>query len=80
MKVEVVYDLGTGHVNSRPADILIQGWAAEENQLPDVTVASVHSSATINKAVVSAVGCAGNMLLMIPRCQELGRSCILKFL
>ena len=76
-KVEVGYGLGTGHVNSRPADVLAQGWDREKRAAFDVTVRSVLSSATINEGS-AAVGAAAFPAEAAndDKCQELGWSCI----
>ena len=57
VKVEVEYGLGIGHVNSRPADVLVQGWDRGKPAAFDGTVISVLSSAIIKEAS-AAVGAA----------------------
>ena len=57
VKVEVGYGLGIGHVNSRLADVLVQGWDRVKPAAFDVTVTSVLSSAIIKEAS-AAVGAA----------------------
>ena len=56
VKVEAGHRLGTGHVNSCPADVLVQGWGRGKPAAFDVTVTSVLSSATINEASVRQLG------------------------
>ena len=48
VKVEVGYGLSTGHVHSRPADVLVLGWDQGKPAAFDVAVTSVLSSAAIN--------------------------------
>ena len=78
--VEVGY-LGTGHVNSHPADVLVQGWDRGKPAAFYVTVASVLSSATINevRAAVGAAAFAAEARKHVAnddKRQELGWSCI----
>ena len=54
------YGLGPDHVNSRPADVLVQGWDRGKPAAFYVTVTSVLSSATINEAS-AAVGAAAEV-------------------
>ena len=54
VKVEVGYGLCRDHINSRPADILVQRWDRGTPAAFDVTVASPLTPAVLNEASVSA--------------------------
>eukprot|EP00731_Ephydatia_muelleri_P019426 Em0012g251a len=57
VRVEVGYGLARVHVNSRPADVLVQGWDRGKPATFDVTVASPLTPVTLNNASTS-VGAA----------------------
>ena len=57
VRVEVGYGLARDHVNSRPADVLVQGWDRGKPAAFDVTVASPLTPVTLNNASTS-VGAA----------------------
>ena len=57
MQVEVGYGLARDHINSRPADILVQGWDRGKPAAFDVTVTSPLTPVTLNNASAS-VGAA----------------------
>ena len=61
MKVEVGYGLGRDNVNSRPADVLVQGW-----DCIDVTVTSSITPVTLSEASVAGA-------FVLPTMQELRR-------
>ena len=81
VRVEVGYGLALDHVNSRPADVLVQGWDRGKPAAFDVTVASPLTPVTLNNASTS-VGAAAyaaelrKHLANDTRCQELGWTCI----
>ena len=79
VRVEVGYGLARDHVNSRPADVLVQGWDRGKPAAFDVTVASPLTPVTLNNASTS-VGAAYAAELRKhvandTRCQELGWTC-----
>ena len=53
MRIEVGYGLGRVHINSRPADILIQGWDRGYPVAFDITVTSPLTPATLNFSTVT---------------------------
>ena len=57
VRVEVGYGLARDHVNSRPADVLVQGWDRGKPAAFDITVASPLTPVTLNNASTS-VGAA----------------------
>ena len=81
VRVEVGYGLARDHVNSRPADVLVQGWDRGKPAAFDVTVASPLTPVTLNNASTS-VGAAAyaaeqrKHVANDTRCQELGWTCI----
>ena len=81
MQVEVGYGLARDHINSCPADILVQGWDRGKPAAFDVTVASPLTPVSLNNASAS-VGAAAYALecrkhaANDTRCQELGWLCI----
>ena len=48
------YGLSRGHINSRPADILVQGWDRGMTAGIDVTVTSPFTLVALNEASLSA--------------------------
>eukprot|EP00731_Ephydatia_muelleri_P017211 Em0010g309a len=69
------------HVNSRPADVLVQGWDRGKPVAFDVTVASPLTPVTLNNASTSvrAAAYAAELRKHVAndtRCQELGWTCI----
>ena len=81
MRVEVGYGLARDHVNSRPADVLVQGWDRGKPAAFDVTVASPLTPVTLNNASTSvgAAAYAAELRKHVAndtRCQELGWTCI----
>ena len=54
VKVEAGYGLSRDHINSRPADILVQSWDRGKPAAFDVTVASPLTPAVLNEASISA--------------------------
>ena len=79
--VEVGYGLARDHINSRPADILVQGWDRGKPAAFDVTVTSPLTPVSLNNASAS-VGAAAyaaecrKHAANDTRCQELGWLCI----
>ena len=75
------YGLARDHVNSHPADVLVQGWDRGKPAAFDVTVASPLTPVTLNNASTS-VGAAAyaaehrKHVANDTRCQELGWTCI----
>ena len=61
-----MHGLGTGHVNSCPADIFVQGW--------EVTVAITEASAVVGAAAFAAE--LRKHAANDPKCKELGWFCI----
>ena len=57
VQVEVGYGLARDHINSRPADILVQGWDRGKPAAFDVTVTSPLTPVSLNNASAS-VGAA----------------------
>ena len=53
VRVEVGYGLARDHINSRPADILVQGWDRGKPAAFDVTVTSPLTSVSLNNASAS---------------------------
>ena len=81
VKVEVGYGLSRDHINSRPADILVQSWDRGKPAAFDVTVASPLTPAVMNEASISAGAAAYGAenrkhATNDTRCQELGWMCI----
>ena len=81
VRVEVGYGLARDHVNSRPADVLVQGWERGKPAAFDVTVASPLTPVTLNNASTSvgAAAYAAELRKHVAndtRCQELGWTCI----
>ena len=81
VKVEVGYGLSRDHINSRPADILVQSWDRGKPAAFDVTVASPLTPAVLNEASISAGAAAYGAenrkhATNDTRCQELGWMCI----
>ena len=81
VRVEVGYGLARDHVNSRPADALVQGWDRGKPAAFDVTVASPLTPVTLNNASTSvgAAAYAAELRKHVAndtRCQELGWTCI----
>ena len=81
VRVEVGYGLARDHVNSRPADVLVQGWDRGKPGAFDVTVASPLTPVTLNNASTSvgAAAYAAELRKHVAndtRCQELGWTCI----
>ena len=81
VRVEVGYGLARDHVNSRPADVLVQGWDRGKPAAFDVTVASPLTPVTLNNASTSvgAAAYAAELRKHVAndtRCQELGWTCI----
>eukprot|EP00731_Ephydatia_muelleri_P005540 Em0002g1716a len=81
VRVEVGYGLARDHVNSRPADVLVQGWDRGKPGAFDVTVASPLTPVTLNNASTSvgAAAYAAELRKHVAndtRCQELGWICI----
>ena len=75
------YGLTSDHVNSRPADVLVQGWDRGKPAAFDVTVASPLTPVTLNNAstYVGAAAYAAELRKHVAndtRCQELGWTCI----
>ena len=69
------------HINSRPADILVQSWDRGKPAAFDVTVASPLTPAVLNEASISAGAAAYGAenrkhATNDTRCQELGWMCI----
>ncbi|KAL5509138.1 hypothetical protein EMCRGX_G004448 [Ephydatia muelleri] len=81
VQVEVGYGLARDHINSRPADILVQGWDRGKPAAFDVTVTSPLTPVSLNNASAS-VGAAAyaaecrKHAANDTRCQELGWLCI----
>ena len=81
MRVEEGYGLARDHINSRPADILVQGWDRGKPAVFDVTVTSPLTPVSLNNASAS-VGAAAyaaecrTHAANDTRCQELGWLCI----
>ena len=79
VRVEVGYGLARDHVNSRPVDVLVQGWDREKPAAFDVTVASPLTPVTLNNASTSVGAAAAELRKHVAndtRCQELGWTCI----
>ena len=81
VRVEVGYGLARDHVNSCPADVLVQGWDRGKPAAFDVTVASPLTPVTLNNASTSvgAAAYAAELRKHVAndtRCQELGWTCI----
>ena len=81
VRVEVGYGLARDHVNSRPADVLVQGWDRGKPAAFDVTVASPLTPVTLNNASTSvgAAAYAAQLRKHVAndtRCQEFGWACI----
>ena len=53
VRIEIGYGLGRVNINSRPADILIQGWDRGHPAAFDVTVTSPLTPATLNFSTVT---------------------------
>ena len=75
------YGLARDHVNSCPADVLVQGWDRGKPAAFDVTVASHLTPVTLNNASTSvgATAYAAELRKHVAndtRCQELGWTCI----
>ena len=75
------YGLGKDNVNSRPADVLVQGWDRGKPTAFDVTVTSSLTPVTLSEAsvVVGAAAFAAESrkhAAWDAKCQELGWSCI----
>ena len=68
-RAEVGYGLARDHVNSRPADVLVQGWDKGKSAAFDVTVALLLTPVTLNSASTS-VGAAAEHAANDTRCQE----------
>ncbi|KAL5483977.1 hypothetical protein EMCRGX_G020399 [Ephydatia muelleri] len=81
VQVEVGYGLARDHINSHPADILVQGWDRGKPAAFDVTVTSPLTPVSLNNASAS-VGAAAyaaecrKHAANDTRCQELGWLCI----
>eukprot|EP00731_Ephydatia_muelleri_P023351 Em0015g934a len=81
VQVEVGYGLARDHINSRPADILVQGWDRGKPAAFDVTVTSPLTPVSLNNASASmgaaayAAECRKHAA-NDTRCQELGWLCI----
>ncbi|KAL5474377.1 hypothetical protein EMCRGX_G026317 [Ephydatia muelleri] len=81
VQVKVGYGLARDHINSRPADILVEGWDREKPAAFDVTVTSPLTPVSLNNASAS-VGAAAyaaecrKHAANDTRCQELGWLCI----
>eukprot|EP00731_Ephydatia_muelleri_P024115 Em0016g386a len=81
VQVEVGYGLARDHINSRPADILVQGWDRGKPAAFDVTVTSPLTPVSLNNASAS-VGAAAyaaecrKHAANDTMCQELGWLCI----
>ncbi|KAL5488731.1 hypothetical protein EMCRGX_G017716 [Ephydatia muelleri] len=81
VRVEVGYGLARDHINSRPSDVLVQGWDRGKPAAFDVTVASPLTPVTLNNASTSvgAAAYAAELRKHVAndtRCQELGWTCI----
>eukprot|EP00731_Ephydatia_muelleri_P031244 Em0022g758a len=81
VRIEVGYGLARDHVNSRPADVLVQGWDRGKPAAFDVTFASPLTPVTLNNASTSvgAAAYAAELRKHVAndtRCQELGWTCI----
>ena len=81
MRVEEGYGLARDHMNSRPADILVQGWNRGKPAAFDVTVTSPLTPVSLNNtsALVGAAAYAAECRKHAAndtRCQELGWLCI----
>ena len=82
MQVEVGYGLARDHINSCPADILVQGWDRGKPAAFDVTVTSLLTPISLNNASASvgaaafASECRKHAANDTSRCQELGWLCI----
>eukprot|EP00731_Ephydatia_muelleri_P021341 Em0013g1068a len=81
VRVEVGYGLARDQVNSRPADVLVQGWDTGKPAAFDITVASPLTPVTLNNASTSvgAAAYAAELRKHVAndtRCQELGWTCI----
>ncbi|KAL5505389.1 hypothetical protein EMCRGX_G006811 [Ephydatia muelleri] len=81
VQVKVGYGLARDHINSRPAEILVQGWDRGKPAAFDVTVTSPLTPVSLNNASAS-VGAAAyaaecrKHAANDTRCQELGWMCI----
>ena len=77
----MAYGLAMDHINSFPADILVQGWDRGKPAAFDVTVSSPLIPVSLNNASASvgaaayAADCRKHVVNDI-RCQELGWLCI----
>ena len=81
VRVEVGYGLSGDHINTRPADVLVQGWDRGKPAAFDITVTSLLTPATLRDASTSS-GAAAHAAecrkhsTNDARCQELGWVCI----
>ena len=81
VRVEVGYGLSGDHVNTRPADVLVQGWDRGKPAAFDITVTSPLTPATLRDASTSS-GAAAHAAecrkhsTNDARCQEMGWVCI----
>ena len=73
VQVKVGYGLARDHINSRPADILVQGWNRGKPAAFDVTVLN-NASASVGAAAYAAE--CRKHAANDTRCQELGWLCI----
>ena len=81
MRVEVRYALSIDHINSHPADILVQDWDRGMPAAFDVKVTSPLTPVTLNVASVSVSTAAEAAEIRKhaandSRCQDLGSTCV----
>ena len=81
VRVEVGYGLSGDHINTRPADVLVQGWDRGKPAAFDITVtspltpATLRDASTVSGAAARAAECREHST-NDARCQELGWVCI----
>ena len=81
VRVEVGYGLSGDHINTRPADVLVQGWDRGKPAAFDITVtspltpATLTDASTVSGAAARAAECREHST-NDARCQELGWVCI----
>ena len=81
IEIEIGYGLGRVNINSRPADILIQGWDRGHPAAFDVTVTSPLTPATLNFSTVTEGAAAPaaeerKHASNDAKCEDLGWTCI----